>query len=59
MYRSPQIIALYLSRVEGYSLESAIDLITEKHPFARPNYGLLFESLNLIDSKMTKAMEEL
>ena len=54
MYRSPQIIVVYLVLVNGYGLDEAIDMVTEKHPFARPNYNLLSEALNEISRKMSR-----
>ena len=46
IYRSPQIIALYLILVEQYSIESAIETIKEKHPFAKPSYIVICSAVD-------------
>jgi protein-tyrosine phosphatase len=48
IYRSPQIIALYLILVERYSVETAIEVIKEKHPFAKPNYNIICRAVDEI-----------
>lgn len=48
MYRSPQIIALYLILVEQYTIESAIETIKERHPFAKPNYLVICSAIDEI-----------
>lgn len=37
IYRSPQMIALYLVLCEQYPLETAIQTIKENHPYAKPS----------------------
>ena len=37
IYRSPQMIALYLIAIKQYSLDKAVNLLKEKHPYAEPN----------------------
>lgn len=41
IYRSPQIIALYLSMFQNYSVEEAVNMIKLKHPFAKPNINII------------------
>lgn len=36
-YRSPQVIALYLTLKNGINVTEAVKFIKEKHPVARPN----------------------
>ena len=37
VYRSPQIVILYLMLIGNLTAVQAIELVKEKHPFARPN----------------------
>ena len=41
MYRSPQIVVLYLVLHENYILEEAMSIVTERHAFARPNINIM------------------
>ena len=41
MYRSPQIVLLYLVLHENYNLEKALKMVTERHAFARPNMQII------------------
>lgn len=38
VYRSPQIVTLYLMLMSNLTAAKAIELVKEKHPFARPNH---------------------
>jgi protein-tyrosine phosphatase len=51
VYRSPQLVALYLVLHEHYSLEDAISLVRKRHPFARPSYKTLHAALRLANLK--------
>ena len=46
MYRSPQIVVLYLVLHENYSLEEALNKVTERHAFARPNVSIVNGIIN-------------
>jgi len=37
IYRSPQMIALYLTLCEQFPVEKAIQMVKENHPYAKPN----------------------
>lgn len=43
IYRSPQIIALYLAQFQDYSVEQAVDMVKMNHPLARPNCKVITE----------------
>lgn len=48
IYRSPQMIALYLAHFEDYSIEQAVNKIKMDHPFAKPNCKVVKEAASLI-----------
>ena len=41
IYRSPQMIALYLIAIKKYKLEEAVRLLKEKHPYSRPSPNVI------------------
>lgn len=51
MYRSPQIVALFLILNQNYSVEEAIKLVKSRHRFARPNPETVHCALNLYNKK--------
>ena len=51
IYRSPQMIALYLVLCEQYSVEKAIQVIKESHPYAKPSTKVIKEDLGSMKSK--------
>lgn len=51
MYRSPQIVVLYLVLHEGYKLEEAMSIVTERHAFARPNINIMNRIINNFQRK--------
>lgn len=53
-YRSPQIIAMYLTIFEGYSLERAVQMLKERHPFARPNLQVVQQAMGRISFRRSK-----
>lgn len=55
IYRSTQMIALYLSIFEHYSVEQAIQLVKSNHPFARPSSRVVKEAIGMIRNKRSKA----
>jgi len=54
IYRSPQIIALYLSVFQSYSIEEAVCMIKSKHPFAKPNCKVIHDALGMIQMREAK-----
>jgi protein-tyrosine phosphatase len=48
IYRSPQMIALYLTIFERYSLEQAVSTVKANHPYAKPNARVVREAVGLI-----------
>ena len=54
IYRSPQMIALYLILYEQFSAEKAVQTIKEKHPYAQPNIKIIKQALGLIHIKNAK-----
>lgn len=51
VYRSPQLVALYLALHQQYSLEDAINLVRKTHPYAKPSYKTLHAALRLAKLK--------
>lgn len=41
VYRSPQIVVLYLMLIKKITSEEAVEFVKQKHPFARPNQRLI------------------
>jgi len=54
IYRSPQIIALYLSMFQNYSIEEAVSMIKLKHPFAKPNIKIIRETMGIMSIRQFK-----
>ena len=52
MYRSPQIVVLYLALLENYRLADAMKMVKEKHSFARPDPDLVNDAFNLISNQI-------
>lgn len=48
IYRSPQMIALYLTLFERYSLEQAVAAVKDNHPYAKPNSKVVRDAVGLI-----------
>ena len=48
IYRSPQMIALYLTLFERYSLEQAVSTVKANHPYAKPNSKVVRDAAGLI-----------
>lgn len=48
IYRSPQMIALYLTLFERYSLEQAVSTVKASHPYAKPNAKVVRDAAGLI-----------
>lgn len=48
IYRSPQIIALYLSIFHSYPIEDAVNMIKAKHPYAKPNPQVISDALGVM-----------
>lgn len=51
IYRSPQIVALYLAIYQHYSAEDAMNLVKKFHPYAKPSLKTLDSALRLIKLK--------
>lgn len=49
IYRSPQMIALYLTIFDKFSLEDAVSFIRRRHPYAKPNCKVVKNTINLMD----------
>lgn len=54
IYRSPQMIALYLILCEKYSIDSAVKHLKENHPYAKPNCKVIKEAIGTMKSKSFK-----
>ena len=54
IYRSPQMIALYLIAIKKYQLEEAVTLLEERHPYARPSPKVIKQALNIYESSPVK-----
>lgn len=50
IFRSPQLIVLYLARFRDFTLQDAIELVKRRRPFARPENECLQSSLNILDA---------
>lgn len=48
IYRSPQMIALYLAIFEHQTVEQAIQVVKSNHPFARPNTKVVKDAIGMI-----------
>lgn len=48
IYRSPQIIALYLTIFQSYSIEEAVEVIKDNHPYAKPNSKVINDAIGLM-----------
>jgi protein-tyrosine phosphatase len=48
VYRSPQIVVLYLILTEKYSPEEAVEFVKSRHPFARPNQQVVTHALEVL-----------
>lgn len=51
VYRSPQLVALYLALHQQYSLDEAISLVRKNHPYAKPNYKTVHAAMRLAKLK--------
>lgn len=51
IYRSPQIVALYLAIYQHYSVEDAMNLVKKLHPYSKPSVKVLDGALRLIKLK--------
>lgn len=51
IYRSPQMIALYLVAIQKYKIEDAVALLKERHSYAKPSFKTIQEALNLMQRK--------
>lgn len=51
VYRSPQIVALYLMLVNHISPSEAIDFVKKKHPYARPSQNLINSALETMTKR--------
>lgn len=49
IYRSPQMIVLYLTRFENYSIEQAVNKVKNSHPFAKPNHKVIKDAVKEIE----------
>ena len=49
IYRSPQMIALYLTIFDKYSLEEAVHFIKRNHPYAKPNCKVIKNTIGMMD----------
>lgn len=55
VYRSPQLVALYLILSENYSPEQAVEYVKLRHPFARPNRKIVLNAVSqLLNKNMNK-----
>lgn len=48
IYRSPQMIALYLTLFEKYTVEQAVGMIKSNHPHAKPSSKVIRDSISLM-----------
>ena len=51
IYRSPQIVALYLAIYQHYSAEDAMNTVKKLHPYAKPSLKAFDGALRLIKLK--------
>lgn len=51
IYRSPQLVALYLALYEHYDLDDAISLVRKRHPYAKINYKTVHAAMRLANLK--------
>jgi protein-tyrosine phosphatase len=51
IYRSPQIISLYLTMYQRYTVEEAVNFVKSRHPYAKPSWKVVDASLRLIKLK--------
>jgi protein-tyrosine phosphatase len=56
IYRSPQMIALYLTLFEKYSIEQAVNTIKASHPYAKPNCKVIRDAIGLMQLHRTNRM---
>jgi len=54
VYRSPQIVVLYLILTNNYTPEEAVEFVKSRHPFARPNPQVVSHALEIL-SRNNKA----
>ncbi len=55
IYRSPQMIALYLAVCDHYTVEQAISIVTSNHPFARPSSKVIKDAMSTMRHKRMKS----
>jgi protein-tyrosine phosphatase len=48
VYRSPQIVALYLILTKKYSPEEAVEFVKSRHSFARPNAQVVSHAFEVL-----------
>lgn len=58
MYRSPQIVVLFLILTHNYSVEEAINLVKSRHRFARPNPDTVHCALNMFNQNKQMIYQE-
>lgn len=58
MYRSPQIVVLFLILTQNYSIDEAISLVKSRHRFARPNMKIVHHALSLFKNNEFNLVEE-
>jgi protein-tyrosine phosphatase len=51
IYRSPQLITLFLIRYRGFSIEEAVELFKLKRPFAKPIPTLINMCLKRVEGE--------
>lgn len=54
IYRSTQIIALYLNLFQNYSVEEAVALIKIRHLYAKPSIKVINDALKIIQQKQSR-----
>jgi protein-tyrosine phosphatase len=54
IYRSPQMIALYLIAIKKYNMEEAVNLLKQKHSYAKPSSVVIEEALHQFEGNLLK-----
>ena len=54
IYRSPQMIALYLTLFEDYSVEKAVKTLCLQHPHAQPSCKVIEDTVKQLNMRKTR-----
>ena len=59
VYRSPQIVALYLVLANHITPDEAVTLVKKKHPCARPNQELVSSAYEMVAKRMSSLQNKI